>query len=193
MEGTEADHENVSFEELEVAPASEKELWLLKLLLRHDELAPAAAQYLDPAWLPHPQVRSIVERRLTAHTAGTWTSLGAFLGDCDAPTQTLITRAVAEERKLPNLEQQLADTILRLRNEHLDRQIAEITQQAAQPGIADEKKLELLQTRQGLRENKRTGLVPRVASAPVPESDISPDEQPGGDFTEVDEWNEGEA
>lgn len=57
-------------------------------------------------------------------------------------------------------EQQLADTILRLRNEHLDRQITDITQQAAQPGIPDAQKLELLQTRQGLREYKRAGLSP---------------------------------
>jgi len=176
VEGTEADHEDVNFEDLEVAPASDKELWLLKLLLRHDELAPAAAQFLAPAWLPHPQVRSIVERRLAAHHDGTWSSLGAFLGDCDAPTQTLITQVVAEERKLPNLEQQLADTILRLRNEHLDRQIAEITQQAAQPGIADEQKLELLKTRQGLRESKRGALVPRVADDPAPETDFESDE-----------------
>ncbi len=156
--GTEADHEDVSFEDLEVGPPSEKEFWLLKLLLRHDELAPTAAQFLDPAWLPHPQVRSIVERRIAAFKEGSWTSLGAFLGDGDAATQTLITQAVAEERKLPNPEQQLADTLLRLRNEHLDRQIAEITQQAAQPGIPDERKLELLQRRQGLREDKRAGL-----------------------------------
>jgi DNA primase len=174
--GTEADHEEVSFEDLEVAPPSEKEFWLLKLLLRHDELAPAAAQFLDPAWLPHPQVRSIVERRLTAHSDGTWTSLGAFLGDCDAATQTLITQAVAEERKLPNLEQQLADTILRLRNEHLDRQIADITQQAAQPGIPDEQKLEFLQTRQGLRESKRGALAPRMTAGPPPESDFESSE-----------------
>ena len=176
VEGTAADHEEASFEELEIGPASEKELWLLKLLLRHDELAPAAAQFLDPAWLPHPQVRSIVERRLAAQADGSWSSLGAFLGEFDAPSQALITQAVIEERKLPNLEQQLADTVLRLRNEHLDRQIAEITQQAAQPGIPDEQKLELLQTRQGLRESKRGALAPRVTLHPGPESDYPPAE-----------------
>ena len=158
--GTEADHEDINFEALEIAPPSDKEFWLLKLLLRHDELAPVAAQFLDPGWLPHPQVRGIVERRLAAHTDGSWTSLGALLSDCDGPSQMLITEAVAEERKLPNLDQQLTDTILRLRNEYLDRQIAVITQQAAQPGIPDEKKLELLQARQGLRESKRAALAP---------------------------------
>lgn len=176
VEGTEADHEDTSFEALEIAPPSEKEFWLLKLLLRHDELAPTAAQFLDTAWLPHPQVRSIVERRLGAFKDGSWTSLGAFLGDCDAATQTLITQVVAEERKLPNLEQQLADTILRLRNEHLDRQIGDITQQAAQPGVPDERKLELLQTRQGLREFKRTALAPRLVEEPPQESDFLPDD-----------------
>jgi len=73
-------------------------------------------------------------------------------------------------------ELQLADTILRLRNEHLDRRIAEITQQAAQPGIPDGKKLELLKTRQGLRESKRGALAPRVAADPPPEADFQSDE-----------------
>ena len=84
-------------------------------------------------------------------------------------------------------ELQLADTILRLRNDHLDHQIAEITHQAAQPGTPDEKKLEFLQTRQGLRESKRGALAPRVVDDPPPESDVSPGAEPGGDFTEVDE------
>ncbi len=177
--GTEADHEEVNFEALEMGPPSEKELWLLKLLLRHDELAPAAAQFLDPAWLPHAQVRHIVERRLGAQADGSWTSLGAFLGEFDPPTQNLITQAVIEERKLPNLEQQLTDTILRLRNEQLDRQITEITQQASQPGTPDEKKVELLQVRQGLRETKRTALAPRMSSPPQPLPDFEPiDEEP---------------
>ena len=58
------------FEALEQARPSEKEFWLLKLLLRQDELAPPARQFLDPDWLPHPLARSVVERRLAAQAAG---------------------------------------------------------------------------------------------------------------------------
>ena len=153
-------HEETTFEDLEVARPSDKEFWLLKLLLRHDELAAAAEQFLDANWIPHPQVRNVVERRLAAHARQTWQSLGAFLGDCDAATQMLITEAVAEERKLPNTEQQFTDVMLRLRNEWLDRQIAATTLQASQPDLADDKKVELLQLRQGFREQKRSALAP---------------------------------
>jgi len=68
---------------------------------------------------------------------------------------------------------------LRLCKEHLDRQIAEITQPAAQPGIPDEQKLALPQTRQELRESKRAPLIPRVADNPASDSDHpSTEDQP---------------
>jgi DNA primase len=158
--GVEEALEDTSFEALETAPPSDKEFWLLKLFLRHDELAPLAEQFLDSNWIPHPQVRHVVEQRLAAQAHQTWQSLGAFLGECDAATQALITEAVAEERKLPNPEQQFKDVTLRLRNEYLDRQIAAITLQASQSDIGDEEKLKLLQARQGFREQKRTALTP---------------------------------
>jgi DNA primase len=157
----EAPSEDVSFEELEQPRPSDKEFWLLKLLLRHDELASPAQQFLDANWLPHPLVRSVVERYLAVHARQAWQSLGAFLGDCESDEmRTLITEAVAEERKIPNPEQQLADVMLRLRNEHLDRQIAGILQQASQPDISDEHKVELLQAQQEFRAQKRSVLLP---------------------------------
>jgi len=57
-------------------------------------------------------------------------------------------------------EQQLADVILRLRNEYLDREISKTTQKANRPDIPDEKKLELLRIRQELRDYKRAALEP---------------------------------
>ena len=157
--------EETSFEELELAPPSDKEFWFLKLLLRHDELMPLVEQFLDASWLPHPQVRMIVEQRLAAHLHQTWHNLGAFLGECESEAlRALITQAATEERKLPNPEQQLTDIMLRLRNEYLDRQIAATTQQAGLPETSDEKKIELLQTRQAFREQKRTPLTP-IANA----------------------------
>jgi len=153
--------EDGGFEALEQARPTDKEFWLLKLLLRHDELAPQAEQFLDLHWLPHSQVRSIVEQRLAAQAHQTWQGLGAFLGECDSDgVRTLITEAVTDERKIPNPEQQLADVILRLRNEHLDREVAAILQQAAQPDLPDEQKVELLHHQQELRAQKRSSLTP---------------------------------
>ncbi len=70
----------------------------------------------------------------------------------------LVTEAVAEDRKIPNPEQQLADVTLKLRNQFLDRQIAALTQKASQPGVSDAEKVELLRQQQKLREQKRASL-----------------------------------
>lgn len=86
------------------------ELWLLKLLLLHDELVPWAAANLRPEWVRHPLARQIVERRLAAWVNQTWRSLAAFLTECATPeVRDLTTEVAAEERALPNPEQQLAD------------------------------------------------------------------------------------
>ena len=76
-------------------------------------------------WISHPLVRQIVTQRLAAQTNETWKSLAAFLDECESPEmRSLVTEAVAEDRKIPNPEQQLADVALKLRNQFLDRQIA---------------------------------------------------------------------
>jgi len=150
-----------SFEaaEPEMARPSAVELHLLKLLFLHDDLVPWAAAHLDPEWISHPQTRQVVAQRLAAQRDETWQSLGAFLEACDSPgIRSLVTEAVAEERKLPNLEQQLADVILKLRNQWLDRKIAACLQRAGQPEIADADKLALLREQQQLREQKRMGI-----------------------------------
>lgn len=152
--------EETSFEELEVGRPSDKEFWLLKLLLLHDSLLPVAEQYLDFHWLPHPHVRAIVERRVAEHMHQSLQSLAAFLGDCEPALQNLITEAAAEERKIPNPEQMFSDVMLRLRNEEFDRQMTNCTLQASQPDTTEEKKLELLHLRQQLLRQKRAPLTP---------------------------------
>jgi DNA primase len=159
--GPEAEAEETSFEALAQGRPPEKEFWLLKLLLRQDELAPAAAAWLDPNWLTHPLVRSVVAQRLAAAAGGTWRGLGAFLGEFESDAiRNLVTEAATEERAIPNPEQQLADVLLRLRNEQLEREFTAVIQQAGQPDLADEQKVELLQRSQSLLRQKRSPLVP---------------------------------
>jgi len=149
-----------------MARPSTQEFWLLKLLFLHDELGPAAAAHLDPAWVYHPQVRTTIGQRLSAEKNGTWKNLAAFLDQCDSPAmRSLVTEAVAEERKIPNPETQLADIILKLRNQFLDRQVAMLMQKANQPEINDQTRMELLQQQQELRRLKRQ---PLVAEHPTP-------------------------
>ena len=138
---------------------STQEFWLLKLLLLHDDLVAWTALHLDVNWISHPFVRQIVERRLTAQTNETWQSLAAFLDECESPgMRGLVTEAVAEDRKLPNPDQQLGDVVLKLRNQFLDRQIAASIQRASQPETSETDRMELLRQQQELRQQKRAPL-----------------------------------
>jgi DNA primase len=138
---------------------SDKEFWLLKLLLLHDESVSQAAMHLDANWIQHPVVRQIVEKRLAAQTNETWQNLAAFLDECESPDMRgLITEAVAEDRKLPHPDRQLADVATFLRNQFLDRQIAACIQRASQPETPDAERLDLLRQQQDLRQQKRAPL-----------------------------------
>jgi DNA primase len=154
----EVETETASSETEPVRPPAH-EFWLLKLVLLHENLMGWLALHLDPNWISHPLARQIVEQRLAAQTHETWRNLAAFLDECEtSPMRSLITEAVAEERAIPNPEQQLADVVLRLRNQFLDGQITALTQKASQPEIPDAEKVELLREQQKLREQKRTPL-----------------------------------
>ena len=155
----ESEEESFETAEPEMARPSAFEFHLLKLLFLHDDLVPWASLHLDLEWISHPQVRQVVAQRIAAQRDESWQSLGAFLDACDSPgIRNLVTEAVTQERTMPNLEQQLADVTLKLRNQFLDRKIAACLQRASQPEISDADKIQLLREQQQLREQKRAGL-----------------------------------
>ena len=150
-----------SAEAVETPRPSNPEFHLLKLLLPHDDLVRVAATHLDANWILHPLVRQIVGQRLAAQADESWQSLAAFLDECDsAEMKSLITEAVAQDRAIPNPELQLADVVLKLRNQFLDRQITALAQRASQPQTGDAEKIGLLREQQKLREQKRSPLSP---------------------------------
>ena len=67
---------------------------------------------------------------------------------------------MAEERKIPNPETQLADVVLKLRNQFFDRQIATLTQKISQPQTGNDERLALLREQMKLKEQKRLPLSP---------------------------------
>jgi DNA primase len=137
------------------------ELHLLKLLFLHEELVSWLAAHLDVNWLAHPLVRQIVDARLAAHEHGTWHSLAEFLNDYEsALSRSLITEAVAEDRKIPNPETQLADVTLKLRNQFLDQRLGELLHKIGQPESSDARKIEFLHEQQNLKQLKRSSLTP---------------------------------
>jgi DNA primase len=150
-----------SAETTEVSRPSSHEFHLLKLVLLHENLAAWTALHLDTNWISHPAARQIIEQRLAAQKNETWKSLAAFLDSCDsAEMRNLVTEAAAEDRKIPNPDQQLADVALKLRNQFLDRQITALTQKVSQPGLPEMEQNELLREREKLRGLKRAPLSP---------------------------------
>jgi hypothetical protein len=110
-------------------------------------------------WIPHPHVREIIARRLTAEASGNWHGLAPFLGECDsAALRQLITEVSAGQREIPNAPQQMADLTLRLRNQFIERELSALSQRAAQPALDDAQRLELLQRQQELRKLKQQPL-----------------------------------
>jgi len=136
-----------------------EEFWLLKLVLRHDELIDALAAHLKLDWIVHPGARRILTLRLAAFADQNWSGPASLLGELDDDsTRSLATEAMAEERELPNPTQQLGDILTRLRNQLIDRQLAELTQRLHHPNLAEADQLALLHEQQALRQLKRQPL-----------------------------------
>jgi DNA primase len=125
------------------------EFWLLKLLLMDDQLLDWAASHLDLNWVQHAGVRTIVSSRLSTTAGGSRPSVVNLLADLTDPAMhSLITEAVSEAREIPNRVQQLEDIARRLRDQFIDRQLAALAQQFAQPGLSDDGRIAFLQKQQ---------------------------------------------
>ena len=163
MEWTKEDIAETPEDSGEVNPPPQ-EFWLLKLLLLHDNLVAWAALHLDVNWISHPVARRIVERRLAAQTDESWKSLAAFLDECDsAEMRNFVTEAVAEDRKIPNSEAQLADVVLKLRNQFLDQAINELRQARNRSELTVE---EFFKTEGELLKMRKAGALTAIKNRP---------------------------
>jgi DNA primase len=143
------------------ARPSPQEFWLLKLLLLDDELLPWAVAHLDLNWVQHGAARQIVSRRLETQPDGQHPSVATLLSAIeDESARGLVTEAVAEQRAIPNRPQQLADVAKRLRDQHLDRQVAALKARMIQPDLPDAERGDLLKQQQTLRDLKGQPLAP---------------------------------
>ena len=151
--------EELPSEQIETPRPTTQEFWLLKLLFIHEDLAGWAAANLDPNWIQNEIAREIVAKRLQVHQQQTWSSLGAFLDDCEpAAARNLITEAATEERPIPNPAQQLVDIATRLRNQFIDRELMGLIQRANLPETGEAARMDLLRRQQELRQLKRQPL-----------------------------------
>ena len=137
------------------------ELWLLKLVLRHESGLEWLVAHLDAEWIQHPLVKDIAARRMKAQREGTWRSVGLFLDEFESEQiRSLITECISDEREIPNPDQQLADITLRLRNQFVDQQMAALMHRLSQPEINDAERADLLKHQQEWKVYKRQPLAP---------------------------------
>jgi DNA primase len=134
--------------EPEKARPSQPEFWLLKLALLSDETLEWLAAHLDFHWIEHPDVRNILELRLTQNENSAWPSPSDLLHQIEDPfSQNLITEVATEPRPIADPASLLRDTLLRLRNLYIDRQNISIAGQMGNPAL-DRDQLTELVTRQ---------------------------------------------
>jgi len=147
--------------EPEIARPSPKEFWLLKILLIDEETPVEFAPYLNLQWISHPQVREIVDKILKAHAEDAWRGPAALLSAIeDSRGQALASEAMAEQRKIPDPKAQVADILLTLRNQYIDRELASLNHLACQPDTPDEKQEEIMRLQQDWKKMKRDPLIP---------------------------------
>jgi DNA primase len=151
------------------APASPSpsspELWLLRILLLHDELVDWISHHLDLQWLEHAQVRALVAGRLSAHTNQTWAGLAALLHQIDDPTaRQLITEVASDQRHIPDPERTLKGDPARkglleiIRNDFLDRQLSALQREATRPDLQPADIARIETAKANLRQMKRQPL-----------------------------------
>jgi DNA primase len=146
-------------------PMPATELWLLKIMLTHEDLVAWIAQRIDLAWLQHPAARRIVEARISAQKDGSWSGVAGFLDRFeDEESRNILTEAVTDPRKIMDPEKTLKGDpghgdkrgiLERLRDEFLDQELAARQQRANNPETSDSERLELLKQQQELRFLKR--------------------------------------
>jgi DNA primase len=141
-----------------VARPSHPELWILKLALLDEQNLEWLVAHLDFHWIEHAHVRTILEHRLTQRADGSWPSPAELLNDLeDNAAENLLTEASTDPLKLGDPANVLRETLLRLRNVYIDRQLNLV---AAQMADANADLAELLARQKALRAARTTPLTP---------------------------------
>ncbi|MDX1953805.1 MAG: DNA primase [Verrucomicrobiota bacterium] len=145
----------------ESSPPSTMEYWLLKLILVSDEPLEWVHTHLDLNWIHHPIVRTILGLRLSPTEDGFWPLLPSIMDRLpDQQSRNLLSEAASEGRSIPNLQQQLNDILIKLRNAHLDAQLSTMKAAIETPGLSQDQQLQILRDQNRLRSMKKSPLVP---------------------------------
>jgi DNA primase len=144
-----------------VPPPSEREFWLLRLILSEDDQMEWVNQHLDPAWIQHPVLRQIVAERLALFRSQEWRGLGAFIEQLqDAAASSLLTQAATDAQAKGDRVRNLAETIRMLRNDAFDRELEQLKLRLGQPGLLEDAAIAILRRQTELRSAKSQPLTP---------------------------------
>ncbi len=165
------------------APPSKQEFWLLQALFHSDDQMEWLANTLRLEWLAHFGVRQIVALRLAAYANQSWQSPSQLLGELpDDTTRSLCTQAMAESDRMlasPQAREgadatratriqgerekarvaMLRDVLTRLRNDFIDRRMAELNRDINNPSLSEADHIAAMQESAQLRQQKKQSLV----------------------------------
>jgi DNA primase len=161
-------------EETNQPALSPLEFLFLRLLLQNDEHEQWISEHLHTAWLVNPLVREVTEKRLRLHREEQWLGLPSFLSSFEeAAVKDLLgevlMRPLVQHRdgtshrmaeEIPRPLEQLADVVLKFRNEWLERETAQLNQRLANPELASEEQATIVQRLAAIRQEKRAALQP---------------------------------
>jgi DNA primase len=137
---------------------SHPELWILKLAMLNDDNLEWLTAHLDFHWIENAAARTVLEHRLTQDERGGWPAPADLLHKIeDAHAQNLLTEASTDPLKLSDPGNVLRETLLRLRNVYIDRQLTLIASQMAH---AEANIAELLARQKALRTARTAPLTP---------------------------------
>ncbi len=151
-----------SEEELETTPPPMQEITLLKLLLHTDEHVHWAVDILNLEWISHAGIRGIISRRFEFHHSGEWINPAGFLTQLEtAEGRSLVTQALLEERPIAEPEKILKGFLAKqgvvefLRDKFIERQLAALNQQMANPDLKEADQIALWKKKQELMELRK--------------------------------------
>lgn len=127
------DSEKTSITET-ISPFQDEEFAVLQLLLKTDEFVDWISNYLDPRWIKHKAVKTIVEARIQAHRNKLLQDLPQFLGSFeDENVRMLITKAISlnyrgttdhnKDRPVTKLFEDLQGFVVRMRKSCLEPEL----------------------------------------------------------------------
>lgn len=133
------------------------ELWLLRILLPHQDQLDWLVHHLDPGWLEHALTRELVAARFSQLEEPPAALLSQLPHDA---ARSLASEVLTENQPLSDAPRQARDIVIRLRNRRLDRELAQLMTQLGLPDLQDGEQVRLLREAEALRRRKREPLAP---------------------------------